>query len=250
MSGGAPLRGLRVRVTRPSAQAAPLVSALEALGASVESGALIELVPPLEPAPLDAAVRELAAFDTVVFTSVNAVAAVVERCAALRLTAVPRALAAVGTTTASAVQAAFPGVALVLPPPESFHAEGLLALLLHDDVAGRHFLLPLSDRARPLLADGLRAAGADVTVVVAYRTVTAASAAAGASADLVVLASPSAVQAWVEIAGGAARIMPVAVIGPVTEAAARAASLSVVAVAQPSTNEGLLAAITAWASRS
>lgn len=247
MTAAGPLRGLRVRVTRPAAQAAPLVAALEALGARVEAGALIEIAPPREWAPLDAALAELAAFDTVVFTSVNAVAVVVERCAALGLAAEPRAVAAVGSATAAAVRAAFPGAALVLPPPEAFHAEGLLARLSRDGVAGRRFLLPLSDRARPVLADGLRADGAEVTAVVAYRTVTAADAAAGPGSDLVVLASPSAVQGWIEVAGPAAAQTPVAVIGPVTEAAARAARLSIAAVAQPSTNEGLVAAIAAWA---
>ncbi|MCM2254590.1 MAG: uroporphyrinogen-III synthase [Vicinamibacteria bacterium] len=250
MTGAGPLSGLRVRVTRPAAQAAPLVAALEALGARVEAGALIEIAPPADIAPLDLALRALATFDSVVFGSANAVAAVADRCAALRLAAAPRALAAVGSATAAAARSTFPGVPLVQPPADAFHAEGLLAELVATGVAGRRFFLPLSDRARPVLAAGLRVAGAEVTAVVAYRTVTAPGAGAGASADLVVLASPSAVQAWIEVAGVAAQIVPVAVIGPVTASAARAASLSVVAVAQPSTNEGLLAAITAWASRS
>lgn len=250
MTGAGPLRELRVRVTRPAPQAAPLVAALEAQGARVDAGALIEIAPPADIGPFDAALKELATFDGVVFGSANAVAAVADRRGVLGLEVAPRALAAVGSATAAAARAAFPGVPIVQPPADAFHAEGLLCELVANGVAGRRFLLPGSDRARPVLADGLRAAGAEVTAVVAYRTVTAPGAGAGASADLVVLASPSAVQAWIEVAGVAARTVPVAVIGPVTESAAREANLSVVAVAQPSTNEGLLAAITAWASRS
>lgn len=247
MSDPAPLRGLRVRVTRPAAQAAPLVAALEALGASVFAGALIEIAPPDDPAPLSAALRRLPSFDVVVFTSANAVAAVVDRLAQLGLREQPRALAAVGDATAAAAREAFPGIEIVTPPFDAFHAEGLLAVLRGRGAAGRRFLLPLSDRARPVLAPGLRAAGAEVEAVVAYRTVTAAGAAAGADCDLVVLASPSAVQAWTDVVPAEGRRVPAAVIGPVTEAAARAAGLPVVAVARPSTREGLVEAIAAWA---
>jgi uroporphyrinogen-III synthase len=242
----APLRGLRVRVTRPAAQAAPLVAALEALGADVVSGPLIEIAPPRDPAPLDDALRRLQAFDLVVFTSANTVAVVVERLAALGVGEAPRALAAVGDATAAALRDAFPGIEILTPPAEAFHAEGLLALLCARGVAGRRFLLPLSDRARPVLAPGLRAAGAEVEAVVAYRTVTAPGATTGTECDLVVLTSPSTVQAWVDVGGPAARRVPAAVIGPITESAARAAGLPVVAVAQPSTREGLVAAIAAW----
>jgi uroporphyrinogen III methyltransferase/synthase len=87
-----------------------------------------------------------------------------------------------------------------------------------------------------------------VDVVVAYRTADAAPAAErlrqalGEGVDLVLLASPSAVEAFVRALGDDARGVAAAVIGPVTEAAARAAGLDVKAVAPSATAEGLAAA--------
>jgi uroporphyrinogen-III synthase len=55
-------------------------------------------------------------------------------------------------------------------------------------------------------------------------------------------ASPSAVETFVAAAGEDAQGLPVAVIGPVTEEAARAAGFAVLAVARSSTTEELVAA--------
>ena len=54
---------------------------------------------------------------------------------------------------------------------ETHDAEGLLDGFRRPAARGRRFLLPTSDRARDVLPDGLRRAGATVDVVVAYRTV-------------------------------------------------------------------------------
>ena len=86
-------------------------------------------------------------------------------------------------------------------------------------------------------------------VVVAYQTLTPAAAADAlasafrAGADLVTLASPSAVEALVAAPAATAAKCPVAVIGPVTEHAARAAGLDVRVVASPATVEALVEAI-------
>ena len=71
----------------------------------------------------------------------------------------------VGPGTAAAVRAAGIEPDLV---PERFVAEGLLAVF--PPGPGR-VLLPQAEAARPVLADGLRAAGWTVDAVVAYRTV-------------------------------------------------------------------------------
>ena len=60
--------------------------------------------------------------------------------------------------------------------------------------------------------------------------------------DLALFASPSAVEVFVRAAGERARGLAVAVIGPTTEAAARAAGLDVRGVASPSTVEALVSA--------
>ena len=59
--------------------------------------------------------------------------------------------------------------------------------------------------------------------------------------DLALFASPSAVEAFARAAGGRATGLPVAVIGPTTEATARASGLDVRGVASPSTVEALVA---------
>ena len=56
-------------------------------------------------------------------------------------------------------------------PPEDRSAEGLIAGLAALHPRGARAWLPQSDRARPRLADGLRAAGWDVRTGLAYRTV-------------------------------------------------------------------------------
>ncbi|CAI8058294.1 Uroporphyrinogen-III synthase [Geodia barretti] len=67
-----PLQGKRILVTRAQAQAHDLEARLQALGAVPLSFPTIHITPPRDGyAALDAALRELATFDWVVFTSVN-----------------------------------------------------------------------------------------------------------------------------------------------------------------------------------
>jgi uroporphyrinogen III methyltransferase/synthase len=109
-------------------------------------------------------------------------------------------------------------------------------------------LVPSSTRARDELVRGLRELGAEVDVVAAYATVEPAGLAAAVArcldegCDLALFASPSAVEAFAHAAGERARGLRVAVIGPTTEAAARAAGMAVEATARPATAEGLVAA--------
>lgn len=253
MTGTGPLRGRRVLVTRRPEQAASLVQGLEGLGADVLAVPAIEVAPPEDTGPLDAALGALAGFDGLLLTSANAVASVAARLEALGLGAAPLQgleVSVVGSATAAAYERRFPGLAPPLRPSGDFRAESLLAELLRRGVAGRRYLLPLSDRAREVLGAGLEAAGARVERVVAYRTVAApglaealAQALAG-GVDVAVFASPSAVEGFCAAAGPAACAgLPAAVIGPVTEQAARGAGMRVLAVASPSTVEGLLAAL-------
>ena len=98
------------------------------------------------------------------------------------------------------------------------------------------------------MSRGLAERGAVVDRVVAYRTVSADGGQAldqilRSGADVAVFASPSAVEAFAAFAGEDGRAVPAAVIGPTTAEAARAAGLTVLAVAEPSTVEGLLAAL-------
>jgi uroporphyrinogen-III synthase len=68
-----PLAGVRVVVTRAERQAAGLAGAFAAAGAEVELLPLLEVAPPADPAPVARAAAELRLYDWVVFTSANAV---------------------------------------------------------------------------------------------------------------------------------------------------------------------------------
>ena len=249
-----PLQHRRILVTRRSDQAGPLVASLSALGATVVEVPLIALAPPEDPAPLETALAGLDGYDWLAFTSANAVAAVAERLAGLGKTLpAPIRLASVGPATTREIASRFAGRRPDLQPHSRYRAEGLVEAFQAQDLVGRRVLLPVSDLARDVVPEALRARGAAVDVVVAYCTTLDAGAEAalgGALADeridLVTLASPSAVRAFVAATGGRARDMPVAVMGPVTAEAARSAGLDVKAVAEPSTAEGLLAAIVAY----
>lgn len=245
-----PLAGRRILVTRRSEQARALVDALTERGATVVEVPLIAREPPDDPAPLDLAIERLSRYDWLGFTSANAVAAVAERLAFRGLRLPPQVrLASVGSATAEAIAARFDGRPADLSPAAQFRAEGLVEAFRAHDLTGRRVLLPVSDRARDALAAGLRQQGAEVDVVIAYRTVAPAAARHGLERalaegiDLVVLASPSAVESLVGAAGGRAREVAAAVIGPVTEQAAKAAGLDVRVVASPATVQGLTAAV-------
>jgi uroporphyrinogen-III synthase len=100
-----------------------------------------------------------------------------------------------------------------------------------------------------VLAAGLRAQGWQVDRVVAYHTdAPEASAeplreALRRGVDLVIFASPSAVETFVEAAGEDGSGIPAAVIGPTTASAAAVAGMEVRITASPATAEGLLHAI-------
>jgi uroporphyrinogen-III synthase/uroporphyrinogen III methyltransferase/synthase len=172
-----PLAGRRILVTRAAHQAGKLSAGLRALGAEPVEVPLLEIQPPVSFAPLDSALRHLAGYDWILFTSANTVRAVANRARelALALAPIPGHTAAVGAATADAlVQEGLP-VTLV---PDRYVAEGLIeALSVQGGLAGRRILLARAAVARDVIPDALRAAGAHVDVVDAYRNVVPANAA-------------------------------------------------------------------------
>jgi len=247
------LAGRRIVVTRRAGQSAGLVAALDERGAVVVEVPAIEIGPPADPAPLDRALRSLEAYGWMVFTSANAVRGVRDRMATLGLPPVlgergPR-LASVGPATSLALREAFPEEAVGLEPETDHRAAGLLRAFAGVLGPGVRVLVPASSRARDELPVGLRELGAVVDVVEAYRTSEpagireAVTLCLDAGFDAALFASPSAVEGFAGAAGGRLLGRPAVVIGPTTEAAARAAGLDVRAVARPSTGEGLIAAL-------
>ncbi len=246
------LRGRRLLVTRRPEQSGELVARLRERGAEVLELPTLVIVPPLDSAALDATLRTLADFDWLALTSANTVAAVAARLRALALAPAPERAprgASVGPATTSAAAAELGFLRIALEPERDYRAEGLLRAFESHELQGRRVLLPLSERARDVLAAGLRARGAVVETPVAYRTVAPPGLAASFAAaldgglDLALFASPSAVENLRDAAPQRVVGLPCAVIGPVTEAAARACGLDVQAVAQPASVDGLLRAL-------
>jgi uroporphyrinogen III methyltransferase / synthase len=231
---------------------------LEAEGAEVLECPAIRIVPPQDYGPLDAALRGLGRYAWVVFTSRNGVAAAVQRLRVLGLSSAvlsgPR-LAVIGPATEEALRGH--GLRADVSPAE-FRAEALVAALAPHVRRGSRVLIPRAAVARDVLPDGLRALGAAVDVVPAYRTEAAVPApgladlmrpAPAGRVDAVTFTSPSTVREFLRLAGPQApsRLAGalVACIGPVTADAARAAGLRVGAVATRYTLAGLVAALCA-----
>jgi uroporphyrinogen-III synthase len=157
-------------------------------------------------------------------------------------------VAVVGAATAEAVRA-WGLVPTVIP--SRYVADALLeTLAARDDVHGARMLFPIAAGARDVLADGLRALGAEVQAIALYVSRPDPAPAAALVPDLraariaaVAFAATSAVRAFVEGAGPAAGLAPAVSIGPITSQALVAAGLPVAAEAHPSTLDGLAAAV-------
>jgi len=163
------LAGSWVLAARPRHQAAETVHRLRALGATVISQPAIAVGPPADPAPLDAALARLESYDWLVFSSANGVRFFVERLwdrsGDLRRLGGLK-LAAVGPGTAEAL-AQYRLRADAVPHE---HRAEALAETLAAEAKGRRFLLARASRGREVLAEVLRAAGAEVDQVVVYQS--------------------------------------------------------------------------------
>jgi uroporphyrinogen-III synthase len=209
---------VRVIVTRPRAQAEPLLSALRAEGFDPVLCPLIE-IEPIEDGPID-----LDGYDWVIVTSANGAVELARR----RVGTLPR-IAAIGEVTAAAL--AGHGLAADFVP-SSASQEALLAEFPRP--FGRALFVGAAG-ARTLLAEELPA-----DFRAAYRTVELSP--EPPAGDLVLLTSPSAASAWAKVG----RESPAITIGPQTTAAARAAGLDVVAEAKTQDVAGLVDCAAVW----
>jgi len=205
---------MKVIVTRPRAQAGPLVAALEALGAEVVECPLIEIEHTSDD-PVDAA-----GYDWLIVTSPNGVAEIARRGRNL-----PR-VAAVGPGTAEALRDCGIEPAFV---PQDASQDGLLREFPRP--AGR-VLFAAAEGARRGPIDAL---GADFVPLYRTRLLKPEP----PDGDAVVLASGSAARAYAQIGGRA----PAVTIGPETTRVARSVGLDVAAEAQTHDLSGLVAAV-------
>ena len=251
-----PLFGRRVVVTRARAQAGELSAKLERLGAEVLEFPTIEILPPDDFEPLDAAIRELDSFSWLIFTSVNGVEAFVRRLThhGLDLRTVPREarVAAIGPATAQRIREVGLRVDVV---PKEFRAEALIEELTSDSLAGQKILIPRARVARENLPDKLREAGAEVVVPPAYESIPSlvgrdelARRLEADEVDCVTFTASSTVENLVGAFGveEAARLLAgsrVACIGPITADTARKHGIRVDVEAREYTIDGLIEAV-------
>ncbi|MBI4568436.1 MAG: uroporphyrinogen-III C-methyltransferase [Planctomycetes bacterium] len=167
-----PLFGWTVIVTRAHEGAPCLGSLLEEAGARCVRAPSIAFAPPLDKGPLERAVREAGQYDWIVLTSPTAIERFFEEVARQGLDARHFhnvRFAVVGSSSAARLRRE--GIAADAQP-DSFTAEALAREFFRrgGDCTGRRFLLPRSDIATPDLPAALRALGATVDEVIAYRT--------------------------------------------------------------------------------
>ncbi|WP_254916141.1 uroporphyrinogen-III synthase [Pandoraea sp. PE-S2T-3] len=185
MGPRAPVPSRCVILTRPDGQSGALAAALQAQGIDSFAFPLLHIAAQADAAALaalDTALNDLCAYALAVFVSPNAVAHALSRLVFLKSGAsaasaywpVSLPVAVVGPGSAQALAEA--GIAppqhqVILPPggPDArFDSEALLAELDVAALAGRRVLIVRGDGGRELLADTLRAAGAQVDIVSAY----------------------------------------------------------------------------------
>ncbi len=171
MSKILPLSGLRILVTRARHQAPQLSAKLRQSGAVPIEVPVIEIGPPDSWEPLDAALDRLYDFDWVMFASVNAVEALVDRLESCGRTAEELSrlkLAAIGPATADALEQR------ELTPafrPSRFIGEGLVdEFPCYPNLKGVKILWPRTNVGRSFVVEKLTEAGAEVEIVPAYKT--------------------------------------------------------------------------------
>lgn len=251
------LKGRRIVVTRAPEQAEDFVRALEAYGAETLLLPTIAFADAEDTVPLDRAVSDLEKFDWVIFTSRNAVKFLVSRFRPLQIPServshllLTPNVAVIGPATSDeAWSVGF------IPEYEAEESSGeSLTSELGERLRGRRVLLPRSDQADSKLSEALRAAGAEVTEVVAYRNVAppldskVLHAIREATVDVITFFSPSAYRQLIDEIGvetlrrQSGKIL-IASIGPTTSNAITQDGLQVAIEASTTSAEGLSEAI-------
>ena len=239
-----PLFGKRVLVTRDERPGGRLANALRDAGAEPILAPMIQVAPPEDWLPVDAALEDLANYDGLLITSAHAIRFLVERAQArgvsLAESGVP--VYCVGPETARVTREA--GIPVTAIPDGRHDAEGLLDTLVRRfSPSGRRYLFPSADLARETLPTGLVAAAASVDSVVVYRTLPSKLGAAElqtllgeGAVDILTFTSPSAARNFVERLDDAglrtAAGCLVGAIGPVTAEALRDVGLPADVVAE------------------
>lgn len=247
------LFGQRIVVTRARQQASALSQAIEDLGGEPWEFPAIDLAPPTNPELLMKAVQQVKRFEWLVFTSVNGVEAFFKELKnqgkdVRDLAGVE--LVAIGPATQAALENKGLRVSFV---PEEYRAEKIIEGLASRVLPGQSVLLARAEEARDILPESLKALGADVWDVPAYKTVLGQANKEELQALLrdhlvhaVTFTSSSTVRNFLQLLDGDRSLLEgvkLYSIGPITSATARELGLTVYREAEKFTINGLIQAL-------
>lgn len=254
--GDGALAGVGVLVTRPAHQAEGLCRLIEQEGGRAHRFPVLEILDPLDPAPLRAACEHLHTYDWAVFISANAVDRALATILARRDWPAGTRIAVIGRSSARALEAH--GLAADLYPTRNFDSEALLALPQMQQVAGQRFVIFRGDGGREHLATTLRERGAQVDYVAAYRRARPAADSApllaqwrAGAVDVALVTSAESLRNLVEMLGesGAAllRATPLVVVSPrLVPLTGQLGFRQAPVVAANATDEAVLEALRNW----
>ncbi len=251
-----PLFGQRILITRAREQSKELSEKIAALGGEPLELPVIRMVPP-QNQELDQALQRLDQYDWVLFTSVNGVKFFLNRMKEQKIDIRKLAnakIAVVGPKTKETVEAY--GLIVDCMPKEHV-AEAMVETMRSEISAGEKILFPRSKIARNLIPMELEKMGCQVDTVDAYDTVLADEHAEEIVKKLqeglihvVTFTSPSAVQNFQQLVAKVTNSwrdlmmnVKIVCIGPITANTAQKLGLTVDAVANMYTVDGLIEAL-------
>ncbi len=247
-----PLFGRTIVVTRARASASEFATAIRRLGAEVVEFPTIETAPPTSYTAFDRAIKRVASFDWIIFTSAMGVESFIERLKSrgrdIRELG-HASIAAIGPATAARLADYALQVAAV---PDEYRAENIITAIGIKQIRGKRFLIPRAEVAREALPEILRDRGAkEVVVAPSYRTVKPKGAQiarmrellTSGKIDLVTFSSSSTVTNFCELIGTSGKGIRAAAIGPITAATAKERGFEVVVKPRKYTIEALTEAI-------
>lgn len=240
-----PLFGHRIVVTRARAQASSLASQLRDLGADVVEAPMIK-IEPINDEGLHARAAALDGVSMLIFTSRNGAERWFHTLRAAGLDARSLAgirIAAVGNATADACRAYGVEPDVI---PTTATSLGMLEHLSAEPMWGTRVVVVRAEAGEEQLLTGLRDLGADVELLVAYRTVVETPSPAVldrvAEADLVTFTAASTVRNLAAVLGDRRRA-PAISIGPRTSAAAAELDWPIVGEASKPGVDGIVEAL-------
>lgn len=162
------LHGLRILVTRPAAQAKPLIDKLCKLGADTIAFPTIEIQPLNDSSNFLNTIKQLKDTQIIIFISRNAVKYTIPLIQQEFPTLPPELkIAAVGPGTAEEIRAL--GLTVDITPENHYNTAGLLAIHELVESTNKHIMIARGEGGKEELADTLRKRGAMVSYLESYR---------------------------------------------------------------------------------